>query len=88
MIRHTCVNVNMADSNNSDSTSTSASDSSDLEAAGEDELAEFNVEPFQGIQPSRFEPPGRNTEPRELEEDTSDTGTETHRRRDLDSDVW
>ena len=51
MIRHTCVNVNMADSNNSDSTSTSASDSSDLEVAGEDKIVESDVEPFQGIQP-------------------------------------
>ena len=40
----------MADSNNSDSTSTSASDSSDLKVAGEDKIAESNVEPFQGIQ--------------------------------------
>ena len=76
----------MADSNHSDSTSTLASDSSDLEAALEDEIDESNVEPFQGIQPWRFEPPGRNTEPRESE-DTS-TGTETRRRRDLDSDEW
>ena len=78
----------MADSNNRDSTSTSASDSSDLEVAREDEIAESNVEPFQGIQPWRFEPPGRNTEPSESEEDTSDTGTETRRRRDLDSYEW
>ena len=41
----------MADSNNSDSTSTSASDSSDLEVAGEDKIVESDVEPFQGIQP-------------------------------------
>ena len=78
----------MADSNNSDSTSTSASDSSDLEVAGEDKIVESDVEPFQGIQPWWFEPPGRNTEPRESEEDTSDTGTETGRRRVLDSDEW
>ena len=78
----------MVDSNNSDSTSTSASESSALEVAGKDEIAEFNVEPFQGIQPSRFEPPDRNTEPRESEEEISDTGTETRRRRDLDSNVW
>ena len=64
MIRHTCAHVNMADSNNSDSTS----NSSDLEVAGADEIAESNVEPFQGIQPWRFELPGRNTEPRESEE--------------------
>ena len=78
----------MADSNNSDSTSTSASDSSDLEVTVEDEIAESNMEPFQGIQPWRFEPPGRNHEPRASEEGTSDTATETRRRRDLDSDEW
>ena len=51
MIRHTCVHVNMADnSSNSDSTS----NSSDLEIAGADEIAESNVDPFQGIQPWRF----------------------------------
>ena len=43
----------MADSNNSDSTSTSAFDSSNLELAEEDEIAESNVEPFRGIQPWR-----------------------------------
>ena len=78
----------MADSNNSDNTSTSASDSSDLEVTVEDEIAESNMEPFQGIQPWRFEPPGRNNEPRASEEGTSDTATETRRRRDLDSDEW
>ena len=69
--------------------STPASDFSDLEVAGEDEIAESNVEPSQGIQPWRFEPPGRNTEPRESGEDTSDTGTETPRRcRDVHRDEW
>ena len=87
MIRHTCVHVNMADSNNS-SNSDSTSNSSDLEIAGADEIAESNVDPFQGIQPWRFEPPSRNTEPRGSEEDTCDTGTETRCRRNLDSDEW
>ena len=78
----------MADCSSDGSSDTSGSDSSDFEVAVEGEMMESNVEPFQGIQPWRFEPPGRNTEPRESEASTSTASNEPRGRRDLDSDEW
>ena len=83
---HVCIlcKRNMADSSSSESSSTSGSDYSDFEAAVEEEINE-TVEPFSEIKPWRFEPPGRTTENRDLEEDTEPIRP---RRRDQESDEW
>ena len=54
--------VNMADSDSSSESSTSVSDYSDLEGLTTVELTDEVLEPFTGIQPWCFEPPGRSGE--------------------------
>ena len=60
----------MADCSSDDSSETAGSDSSDFEVhvAAEGEIVGSNVEPFQGIQPWRFEPPARNSNQENLKQ--------------------
>lgn len=76
--------TNMAESNSSSESSTSASDSSDFEGAIGADLSGDEIEPFRGIEPWRFEPPGRATETQEREEDIEPP----RRRCDIDSEEW
>ena len=78
----------MADCSSDDSSDTSGSDCLDFEVAEEGEIVGSNAEPFQGIQPWRFEPPARNSQPRESEASTSTANMEPSGRCDLDSDEW
>ena len=75
----------MADCSSDDSSETSGSD---FEVAAEGEIVGSNVEPFQGIQPWRFELPARNSQTREFEASTSTANTDLRSRRDLESDEW
>ena len=74
----------MADSDSSSESSTSASDFSDFEEpiGGDEPVKE--VEPFCGIEPWRFEPPGRAVETQEREEEIEPP----RRRCELDSEEW
>ena len=78
----------MADCSSDDSSETSGSDSSDFEVAAEGVIVGSNVEPFQGIQPWRFEPAAVNSKPREFEASTSTANTDPRSCCDLDSDEW
>ena len=64
----------MAESNSSSESSTSASDSSDFEGAIAADLSGDEIEPFRGIEPWRFEPPGRATETQEREDFRREVG--------------
>ena len=65
----------MADCSSDDSSETAGSDSSDFEVATEGKIV-GSIEPFQGIQPWRFEAPTRNSQPREFEASTSTANTD------------
>ena len=56
----------MADSSSLSDSSTSSSDYSDIEELLECEAPESRGQPFTGIQPWRFEPPGRSHEADEV----------------------
>ena len=74
----------MADSDSSSESSTSVSDYSDLEGLTTVELTDEVLEPFTGIQPWCFEPPGRSGELQENE-----GNIEPPRRRcDRDGEEW
>ena len=81
------MNTNMSDSSSSSESSSSSSDFSDFEEAFEGEMPENAIDSFADIQPWRFEPPGRSSEPQESEESMRDVEP-SRRRRDLDSEEW
>ena len=74
----------MADSESSGESSTSASDFSDFKEAIGGIVPVNEAEPFCGIQPWRFEPPGRAVETQEREEDFEPP----RRRCELESEEW
>ena len=78
---------NMADSSSLSDSSTSSSDYSDIEELLECKAPESRGQPFTGIQPWRFEPPGRSHEADEVRESTENIEPAT-RRCDLDSEEW
>ena len=75
------MNTNMADS------SSSSESSSFFEDEFEGEMPENTIDSFADIQPWRFEPPGRSSEPQESQENMRDVEP-SRRRRDLDSEEW
>ena len=74
----------MADSSSSSDSSTSGSDLSDFEGAVGQDTMENEVVSFAGIQPWRFEPPGRVVATQEREDDIE----RPRRRCDQDSEEW
>ena len=74
----------MAESSESSESLTSGSDTSDFEGVLEEETDENELQPFCGIHPWRFEPPGRTCETRETDENIEPP----RRRCDMDSEEW
>ena len=78
---------NMDDSSSSSESCTSSTDSSDLEELLECEAPESTGQPFTGIQPWRFEPPGGSFEADEAPESVENIEPATHR-CDRVSEEW